>query len=267
MQQNILIAVLYILGFHCVLCAQPEKAKFEKDIVSGDYLVRLENIESEFFTGKVTVYNLKISKQLFEAEGFFTDYKSDTLMDLDNNGHTEIILDLGTGATMYDYNMLLIFDFSDETASASEVHNAALVYIPDEMPKIISEIRLSPNYLGAGYSFSLKYENGRLIPESAAGNRLLRKELDFTEENIKEIMTEYVKETGECSGESQVQVYYEAYITQKKILGEEKKGWSFFDRNYKCKDKKRVRTALKKIVSVNYNNLMNYENYIFQKNH
>lgn len=267
MQYIILIAVLYIFGFQTGLFSQPEKAKFEKDIVSGDYLVRLENTESEFFTGKVTVYNLKISRELFEAEGFFTDYKSDTLLDLDDNGHNEIILDLGTGATMYDYNMLLIFDFSEDTLHAAEVHNAALLFVPDELPKIISEVRLSPNYLGSGYSFSLKYENGRLIPESAAGNRKFRKELDFTEENIKEIMTEYVKETGECSEESQVQVYYEAYITQKKILGEEKKGWSFFDRNYKCKDKKKVRIALKKIVSLNYNNIMNPENYKFQNNH
>ena len=257
------ILLLFLFYFQTEILSQPEKAKFEKDIVTEKYLVRLENNESDFFSGKINIYDLQNSYEVFKAENIFTNFNSDTLIDLDGDGRKELLLDLGTGATMYDFNMFLIFDFEKEIIVPAEVHNAGLITGQGQIPVIMSEVRLSPNYLSAGYSFTLKFENGKLIPCTESENSTFLKDIDISEKEIKELINDYIKETGECSDESQVQIYYEAYIMQKKINGQEKEGWKFFDKHYKCRDRKSVKLSLKKIIGENFRRIMDPGNYKF----
>ena len=53
MQYRFFILLLFLFYFQTDILSQPEKAKFEKDIVTEKYLVRLENNESDFFSGKI----------------------------------------------------------------------------------------------------------------------------------------------------------------------------------------------------------------------
>ncbi len=236
----------------------------EKEINVDSYRIFLTYNDNAFFTGSLEIFD-KYNNSVFYADSFYTQYNSDTVIDLNAEGSRELILDLSTGATMYDYNMFLIFDLSKKYIEPFEIHNAQIVTGIDEQPKIESEVRLSPNYLGAGYAYSLKYEDGKMILETDPSESKVLKSLDMKERDILEQIEGYDSETDECSEESQVQVYYEAYITQKKILGQESKGWKFFDSHYKCKDKKRVKEDLKKIVYENSKYISDPLNYKFSK--
>ena len=89
--------------------------------------------------------------------------------------------------------------------------------------------------------------------------------MNLNERDILEQIEGYESETDVCSEESQIQVYYEAYITQKKILGQESEGWKFFDSHYKCKDKKKIKEDLKRIVYENYKYISDPINYKYSK--
>ena len=239
----------------------------EKEINVDSYRMFLKYNDNAFFTGSLEIFD-KYNNSVFYADSFYTQYNSDTLIkmsSLNSDGNKELILDLSTGATMYDYNMFLIFDLSKKHIEPFEIHNAQLITGVDEQPKIESEVRLSPNYLGAGYAYSMKYEDGKMILETDPSESKVLKSLDMKERDILEQIDGYDSETDECSEESQVQVYYEAYITQKKILGQESRGWKFFDKHYNCKDKKRVKEDLKKIVYENYKYISDPLNYKFSK--
>lgn len=261
MKYILLIIAVFLFSIQSEIYSQPEKAKFEKDIVTEKYLVKLENNETDFFSGKIFIYDKNSSAEVFKDEDLYTNFNSDTLIDMDKNGRNELILDLSTGVNMYNYNMYLIFDFPGNEIIVSEVHNAYFVTDTDNYPKIVSVVRLSPIILGTEYSYLLKYKNGTLIPETNPADSRALKELDISEQQQIEFMSEYIKETGECTEDSQVQSFYEAFITQKKILGQEKKGWKFFDKNYKCKDRKKVKAEIKKFADDNYKFIMNPENF------
>lgn len=244
--------------------SQNRKAEFTKEIVTGNFIVRLANNEVDFFSGGVSITGREDNTEHFRADSFYTRYNWDTLIDLNNDGSQELILDLGTGATMYDYNIILIFDFTKNVAEPLEIHNAELNTNTDKFPKIVSNTRLSPNYLGAGYSYSLIYHNGKLILETDPSESRVLKSLDINDNDILELIAGYDSETDECSDESQIQVYYEAYITQKIILGKEIEGWKFFDNYYKCNDKKRAKEELKNLVFENFNYINNPDNFVFK---
>lgn len=234
----------------------------EKEITADSYRIYLTYNDISFFSGSAEIFD-RYNNTVFYADSFYTQYNSDTVIDLNADGSRELILDLSTGATMYDYNMFLIFDLSRKQIETFEIHNAHLVTGIDEQPKIESEVRLSPNYLGAGYAYSLKYEDGKMILETDPSESKVLKSLDMKERDILEQIDGYDAEIEECSEESQVQVYYEAYITQKKILGQENSGWKFFDSHYKCKDKKRIKEDLKRMVYENYKFISDPSNYKF----
>lgn len=243
------------------ICSQDKI--FEKEITADSYRIFLTYNDISFFSGSAEIFD-RYNNSVFYADSFYTQYNWDTVIDLNADGNRELILDLSTGATMYDYNMFLIFDFSKQQIEPFEIHNAQLVTGIDKQPKVVSEVRLSPNYLGAGYAYSMKYENGKMILETDPYGSKVLKSLDMKEKDILEQIARYNAESDECSEESQVQVYYEAYITQKKILGQESSGWKFFDRHYKCKDKKRIKEDLKKTVYENYKYISDQSNYKFR---
>lgn len=52
MKYILLIIAVFLFSIQSEIYSQPEKAKFEKDIVTEKYLVKLENNETDFFSGK-----------------------------------------------------------------------------------------------------------------------------------------------------------------------------------------------------------------------
>ena len=249
----IIIVLLYSNG----LFAQSDSV-FKKEIIAGDYKVFLTNNESEYFTGSIKVVDID-NNTVFSADSFYSGYSWDTLIDLDKNGTEELILDFTTGALIYDYNMILIFDLSKDHKSIIpfEIHNADLDTKTDDRPKIVSNVRLSPSVLGAGYTYSLKYENGKPVLEDDMEKSKVLKSFDSDEIEEQYMISDYKKELDECAEDSNILVYYEACLMQQKILGQEERGWEFFDSSYNCKDKTKVRAELKNLVNENYGNLKN----------
>lgn len=257
---------MFLLFIGSNLFSQNQKGEFRKDIYVNDLLVNLLNSEVDFYTGCLRVTDISNNKDVFTADSFYTRYNWDTLIDLNNDGHNELILDLGTGANMYDYNMFLIFDFTKSNEPVAEVHNAELVTGKDKVPKIISYVRLSPAVMGAGYSFSLKYVSGKLIPEKDVKLSKVLKGLEPDGKDDFYLIDEYKKGFDECESDSEIKIYFEAFLMQEKIVGQEKKGWKFFNKHYKCPDKETVRKELKKSIEESYKYISDSNNYKFNLN-
>ncbi|HMS64250.1 MAG TPA: hypothetical protein PKD83_03245 [Ignavibacteria bacterium] len=225
-------------------------------------MILIENNEVDYFTGSVTITDRVKNTEVFRVDSFFTAFQWDTLIDLDNNGTAELILDLSTGALIYDYNMFLIFDLSNISKPFS-IHNSELISGENDVPEIRSTVRLSPGYIGAEYSFNLKFQSGKMIPDTESSENKNFKNTEVKEKEFLEMIERYNSETDICAEDSQIQILYEAFLTQKKIDGMENNGWKFFDKYYRCKDKKRVKKDLKKIVSENLNYINDQQNYLF----
>lgn len=238
------------------LYSQNQKDEFRKDIFFDEYKMSLFNSEKDFFTGCIRITD-RNSNSVFEADSIFSRYNRDTLIDLNNDSSKELILDLSTGVNMYDYNMYLIFDFKNKSFEPFEIHNADLVKDVDEVPKIISYVRLSPAVMGAGFTYSLKYYGNKFILENDITKSKVLKSLDMKESEEYGFIRQYEEGFDECENDSEVKIYYEAYLTQQMILGQEEKGWKFFEKHYNCIDKNTARNELKKTVEKNYNYLKN----------
>lgn len=251
----ILIKSLFVYLFPFTLFSQSDSV-FEKDITAGEYRVYLTNNEYDFFTGSIQIAD-KYNNTVFYADSIYSRYNWDTLIDLNNDGSKELILDLSTGVNMYNYNMYMIFDLKKKSFEPFEIQNADIVLNIDEVPKIISYVRLSPAVMGAGYTYSLKYDGSKFILENDISKSEVLKSLDPKESDEFDFIRQYEEGFDECDSDSEIKIYYEAYLTQQKILGQEEKGWEFFDKHYKCKDKNTLRTELKKTVEENYNYLKN----------
>lgn len=244
------------------LFSQNQKEEFKKDIIVDEYKISLINSEADFFTGCINITD-RNNNIVFNADSIFSRYNWDTLIDLNNDGSKELMLDLSTGVNMYDYNMYLIFDLKNNSFEPFEIHNADLVSNVDEVPKIISYVRMSPAVMGAGYTYSLNYDGDKLIMESDITKSKVLKSLDPLESDEFDFIKQYEEGFDECESDSEIKIYFEAYLIQQKILGQEDKGWKFFEKHYKCKDKKSLRAELKQTVEENYNYLKNAD-YKFQ---
>jgi len=251
----ILVNILIVYLFPLTLFSQSDSI-IEREINVGEYRIYLTNNEYNFFTGSIQIAD-KHNNAVFYADSIYSRYNWDTLIDLNNDGNKELILDLGTGVNMYNYNMYLIFDLKKKSFEPFEIHNADIVMNVDEVPKIISYVRLIPAVMGAGYTYSLKYDGDKFIPESDVTKSKVLKSLDPKESEEFDFIRQYEEGFDECENDSEVKIYYEAYLIQQMILGQEEKGWEFFEKHYKCKNKKTLRTELKKTVDENYNYLKN----------
>ncbi|MDQ3021811.1 MAG: hypothetical protein M3R36_14755 [Bacteroidota bacterium] len=254
--RNSKLYVFIIISLHIFFSntnsfSQVSNDSFSKVITAEDYTITLKNNDENFFSGSINVKD-KNDVTVCSADSIFTRYNWDTLIDLNNDGSKELIIDLATGATMYDYNMFLIFDFSKNSIVPFEIHNAGLISYLDPVPKIVTNVRLSPSALGAGYSFSLVYNNSKLVLESDVNASNVLRSLEQKDSEYLELIEEYKKLFDECGEDSEIYIYYESYVMQQKILGQEDKGWEFFDKYYKCKDKEKVKTELKRNVQDSY---------------
>ncbi len=113
---KILLSIVILSGLCSDLFSQNQKGVFRKDFYTDNFKITIENNEVDFFTGGISVTDLTKNKEVITADSFYTRYNWDTLIDLNNDGSKEFILDLGTGVNMYDYNMFLIFDFKKKSS-------------------------------------------------------------------------------------------------------------------------------------------------------
>lgn len=259
----ILLTVFFIS--QTKLFSQNEKGEFRKDLFIGNYTFLITNSEVDYFTGSITITDRITNLEVFKADSFFTGFISDSLIDLDKNGTDELVLWLSTGATIYDFSMNLVFDF-DNIANPVQIQNAELLCNVDSIPKITSNVRLSPAFLGAGYSYSLKYDNGKLIADTNINKSKTLKLLAEKQDESISLITEYKSSEKNCENDNEYLVYFEAFITQQKIFGMESTGWEIFNKYYKCKNKKAVKKILQKAVNENFNIIKDFNNYIFKLN-
>lgn len=234
----------------------------QKEFFAGELKLILKYNENDFFSGSIEVFDRQ-NNSVFFQDKFYSGYVWDTLINLDGDPENEFILDLSTGVNMYDYNMYLIFDFTKSTAPLLEIHNAELVTGVDENPKITSYTRLSPAVMGAGYTAVFMYDNGSLIPVTDTQSSKVLKRYDSDGSSDLELIKEYGEAFDECAKDSEVQVYYLAYLIQEKLTGQESRGWKFFEKHYKCRNKNSVRNKLQEDLDNNYNLITNPDNYKF----
>ncbi|MDQ3021810.1 MAG: hypothetical protein M3R36_14750 [Bacteroidota bacterium] len=235
-----------------------------KEISTDKYKITLTWNDSVFYSGGMVIQNNPDGNTVFSSDNFFSGYNSDRSVDLNNDGSNEYVLELGTGNTRSDYNMFLIFDFVKSAEPQFEVHNAELISNVDKVPEIVSNVRIGDPKMEAKYSYTLKYDNGKLILNKDIKQSKLLKELVPFEEDYMDLINEYSKSMNICDESSQVKNYYEAYSTQQKIVGNETEGWKFFDNNYKCENKNSIEEELKKSVEENYSKINNPDNFNFK---
>ena len=261
------ILVLLTLFFisQTKLFSQNEKGEFRKDLFINNYTLLITNNEVDYFTGSITVTDRITNLEVFKADSFFTEFISDTLIDLDKNGAEELVLTLSTGMTIYDYSMILIFDIYN-IANPVQIQNAELLCNVDSIPKITSNVRLSPSFLSAGYTYSFKYDNGKLIADTNISKSKVLKLLAEKQNESISLITEYKSSEKNCENDNEYLVYFEAFITQQKIFGMESTGWEIFNKYYKCKNKKTAKKIIQKAVNENYNSILNFNNYLFKSN-
>ncbi|MBK8981162.1 MAG: hypothetical protein IPM38_02300 [Ignavibacteria bacterium] len=246
-------------SFTSKLSAQENKLLFNKEITVNNYKIIITNNNLDFFTGSIKI-NDNTDKTVFFIENLFSRYVSDTLADLNRDGSDEFILNLATGVNAYDFNMLLVFDFSLSANPLYEIHNAEIAGDSDEIPRIVSHVRFSPLYLGTGYDYSLLYDGEKMVLDKETGKGSVLSNLDIIEADMLYNINEFKKEMDECDETSNYISYFEQYLMQKKILNKEAEGLSFFDKYYECSDKDSARTQLK-------NNVKNIYEHLSEMNH
>lgn len=250
---KIFYLIFFILFVNTVkpYCQEDTTLYFEKDFNVNDYRIMLKANNSGFFSGSISVID-KYNNTVFFREDIFTRYISDTLIDLDNNGTKEFILDLGTGVNAYDFNMLVIFDFNKSNQPLFEIHNAEIIAGTDSIPKIVSHIRFSPLYLGTGYDYSLRYNGDRLVLETDPDSSKLLQSLDINDNDFLENLNGFKDEMDECDRLTNYISFFEQYVFQKMLLDKEQEGWDFFNKYYNCPDKESARDELKESMNSLY---------------
>jgi len=247
------------MSFTIKLFAQENELTFSKVITAGNYKIFLLNNNSDFFSGSIKITD-NTDKTVFFRENLFSRYVSDTLADLNRDGSDEFILNLSTGVNAYDFNMLLVFDFTLSANPLYEIHNAEIAGDPDDVPRIVSHVRFSPLYLGTGYDYSLLYDGEKMVLDKETGKGSVLSNLDIIEADMLYNINEFKKEMDECDETSNYISFFEQYLLQKKILSKEDEGISFFDKYYNCSDKDSARTQLK-------SNIKNMYEYLSAMNH
>lgn len=234
-----------------------------KEITNDKYKILLNWSDSLFLSGGMKIQDNSDGKELFSAENFHSGFNSEKTIDLNNDGSNEYILELATGNTRSDYNMYVIFEFSKAPEPQCKVHNAELISNVDKVSDIVSNVRVGDPKLEAKYMFALNYKNGKLIlNKDIKGSKVLQELVPF-EEDYSDLITEYAKSNGVCDESSQVKNFYEAYITQQKIVDDESKGLDFFDKNYKCDNKSSLESELKNSANDRYSKINNPETFNF----
>lgn len=245
------IKLFLILLSAAAVNAQDDGLMIDKEIYTNDHRIILVYNSSEFFTGSIQITD-RYNNTVFFRDNFYSGFISDTLIDLDKNGADELILNLSSGINAYDFNMLLIFDFSKSSQPLYEIHNAEITSGADSMPKIISNVRFSPLFLGTGYNYSLIYDGRKMELDKETGEGSVLSNLDIKEDDMLYNINEFKKEMEECEETSNYISFFEQYLMQKTILNKADEGLSFFDKYYECRDKDTARAQLKSNINTMY---------------
>lgn len=259
--RKILLVVILVLSF-----TQVYSQTVTKEIVTNKYKIILTWSDSIFYSGGMEIQNISDGSTVYSADNFHSGYNSDKTHDLNKDGSHEFVLELATGQTRSDYNMVLIFDFDKSYEPLSEVHNAEVIANVDKVSDILSNVRVGDPALEAKYVYPLIYDNGKVVLNKDTQDSKILKELVPFAEDYTELIDKYANSNDVCAEGSKVTAFYEAYIIQQKITGNEDEGWKFFDANYKCENKNSVKDEMKKSIEESYTNIDNPDNFIFKNN-
>jgi len=220
--------------------------KYDKYIIHLYY-------EPYMFDGSLFAYEnvYERGKEVYYAKDFYTSYDTSWIVDLDKDGNDELVLDFQTGALMYYYNCLVIFDAQHGPKPLCFVENADLVKDVNGKTKVVSHYRMSPSIYLAGYSYSLEYKDGKLMLETDPSKSSVLSDLDVDEKSVLEL----IEGVDECQT-GPVLTQLEAYCIQKKIIGKPEEGWQLLEKRYNCENKKEIRKLIKESVKESYNDLL-----------
>jgi hypothetical protein len=255
---------ILLLLIICITLSDALSQPMTKEITTDKYKITLTWNDSVFYSGGILIQDNSGGNNVFSADNFHSGYNSDKTIDLNNDGTNEFLLELTTGSTTADNNMHLIFDFSKGPAPLCKVHNSEIISNVDEVSELLSNVRIGDPKMDAKYSFSLLYDDGKLVLNKNTKDSKVLKELVTFEEDYTALINQYAGQTNVCDENSQVKNYYEAYCIQQKITGNEAKGWEYFHNNYKCENKDTIEEALKKSVEENYSKINNPDNFNFK---
>ncbi|MCB0726788.1 MAG: hypothetical protein R3A12_12280 [Ignavibacteria bacterium] len=258
---NILIVLFIVLSY-----SQIYSQTVTKEITTDKYKIILTWNDSVFYSGGMVIQNISDGSTVYSADNFHSGYNSDKTHDLNKDGSHEYVLELATGQTRSDYNMILIFDFEKSHEPLSEVHNAEIIANVDKVSDILSNVRVGDPALEAKYVYPLIYDDGKVVLNKDTKDSKILKELVPYAEDYTELIDKYANSNDVCAEGSKVTAFYEAYIIQQKITGNEEEGWKFFDSNYKCDNKSSVKEEIKKSIEESYSNIDNPDNFKFKAN-
>jgi hypothetical protein len=223
-----------------------------------DLIVKLRYDKNNFFTGSLEVQ--KKGETVFAADSIYSDYFEHSTVDLDGDGSKELLISLGTGATPYIYNDLLIFDITRSNEPLFSIQNADVVQKEKQTPKISVYVRMSPSVLGIGYNWLLEYKNKKMLFYKAEDQQWLGNVTPDEKETLETIKS-FSDNSNPCGDRENYLSYYEAFLLQSKIAGDEEKGLDFFDEHYKCKSKSEALKIMKNNVSDSYKWIIDTNNY------
>lgn len=200
-----------------------------------DYVITITSNKNDFFSGKLEA--AKNGKVEFMMEKNFSDYSGHSLIDMDGDGSKELLLSLSEGASPYVMNALYIFDAKKGGAPVALINNADVdTSLGSPKPLITSYTKLSPSVIGMNYFWFMEYSNGGLKLYKPTDDKL-KGMLKPDIESIADNLTQYEDFNEKCS-DGVYNVFFEAVFIQNKIAGDDNASTKFFDKYYKCPNKK-----------------------------
>jgi len=211
--------------------------------------VKYTNKDHSFWNIYLIIEDTLIHKTTFNQSMFVALPEKDSVfnrVDLDNDGKLELIVIGSREMTSYTFQQGLIIDFKIKPEPILIVNDPTIIKVRNSN-LLKTEVRGSPSVLVFGYNYSLKYSNGKLLWEYIQGvnstNCLcgLDKKDEF---NPAKNLNLLYSNNSLCENDASAPCL-EMYLLDKILSGKESEGWAYFDKIYKCKDKKEKQKSLK----------------------
>lgn len=199
-----------------------------------NYKIAINSNPKEYFTAHLE--SVKDGKVVFETDSTFSDYLWHRVIDMNDDGTDELVLAVSEGASPYIYNLIYIFDASKGAKPLGQIYNGSLDTTVKGEPKIAAYTRMSPMLLGLGYNWLVEYKNGGLKYFDAEGTPW-KKTVKPDVSSLLENLTQYEDFSEKCSDDN-YKSFFESYLIQAQIYGNEDAALKFIDKYYKCPDKK-----------------------------
>lgn len=224
---------IVVILFLCSAQLVKSDTSYTKQIDYYDYVIKVVSHDG-FFTGELEV--IKDNKVMFRMEKNFSSYSSHSIIDMDGDGSKELLLSLSEGASPYVMNAMYIFDAKKGAAPVALINNADADTTLGSKPLISAYTKLSPSVLGLNYFWLMEYKNGGLVLYKPSENKM-KGMLKPDVESIADNLTQYEDFSDKCA-DGVYNTFFEAIFIQNKIAGDDDASSKFFEKYYKCPNKK-----------------------------